>query len=167
MTPFLVHSSRLALAEGASLHAPFQTFPALKRRSAGWETNTRDGFSALPVAGSRQSVEPRFCGSQIGRDEPFGNRAEHLRKNQRAIAAGAVGEEGELVRVRRANAGEPLGRDRQRFVPSISTNSPDPLGPTRFNGSRSRAGDSRFMIPADPLARSTPRFTGLSQLPSV
>ena len=38
--------------------------------------------------------------------------------------------------------------------------SPEPRGPILFNGARSRAGDSTFMIPADPLAQRTPRLTG-------
>ena len=44
---------------------------------------------------------------------------------------------------------------------------PDPLGPTRRRGARSRAGDVTCMMPDAPLAQRTPRFTGWSRLPSI
>ncbi len=42
----------------------------------------------------------------------------------------------------------------------ISSNWPDPRGPTRLSGARSREGALTCMIPAEPLAQSTPRLTG-------
>ena len=50
---------------------------------------------------------------------------------------------------------------------SISTKSPVPrsLPGLRFSGFLSFAGEYCFMIPADPLAHSTPLFTGWLRLP--
>ena len=42
----------------------------------------------------------------------------------------------------------------------ISSNAPAPRGPTRFSGARRRDGALTCMMPADPLAQSTPLFTG-------
>ena len=39
--------------------------------------------------------------------------------------------------------------------------------PTRFSGARRREGALTCMIPALPLAQSTPLFTGWSRLPSI
>ena len=50
---------------------------------------------------------------------------------------------------------------------SISSNSPRPRSAPalRRNGLESFAGESCFMIPAEPLAHGTPRLTGCSGLP--
>lgn len=48
---------------------------------------------------------------------------------------------------------------------SVSANSPNPLGPTRLSGFFKRAGEYWFMMPAEPLAQSTPLFTGWLELP--
>jgi len=50
---------------------------------------------------------------------------------------------------------------------SISLNSPDPRGPTRFKGLVSLAGEFWVMIPAEPLAQSTPLLMGCSGLPWI
>jgi hypothetical protein len=49
----------------------------------------------------------------------------------------------------------------------ISSNSPDPRGPTRFIGALSRAGEQCCMIPDAPLPQITPLLTGWSRLPSM
>ena len=54
-----------------------------------------------------------------------------------------------------------------RVAEQIASKLPEPRGPMRFKGVASRAGDTADMIPADPLAHSTPRFTGWSRLPSM
>jgi hypothetical protein len=43
---------------------------------------------------------------------------------------------------------------------SISLKSPRPRSPVRNKGFDNRSGEWWFMIPADPLAHTTPRFTG-------
>ncbi len=48
-----------------------------------------------------------------------------------------------------------------------SRNSFRPRSPVRISGRRSRAGEVACMMPAEPLAQSTPRFTGCSGLPSM
>ena len=50
---------------------------------------------------------------------------------------------------------------------SISLNSPAPRSPTRSSGFCSRAGEYCVMMPAEPLAHSTPLFTGWFRLPSI
>jgi hypothetical protein len=86
-------------------------------------------------------------------------------KDLRLVAAG---EEGELFGVAVSRIGfSQLGGGLQRLVPLISSNSPEPRGPTRFSGARRREGALCCMIPAEPLAQSTPRFTGWSRLPSI
>ena len=42
----------------------------------------------------------------------------------------------------------------------ISSNSPEPRGPMRFSGARSRDGEECCMMPAAPLPQITPRLTG-------
>src|SRR5215207_8891436 len=42
----------------------------------------------------------------------------------------------------------------------ISTKSPEPLGPTRFKGARSRDGEVCVIMPDAPLPQITPRLTG-------
>ncbi len=42
----------------------------------------------------------------------------------------------------------------------ISSNSPEPRGPTRFIGARSRDGELCVMMPAAPLPQITPLLTG-------
>jgi len=42
----------------------------------------------------------------------------------------------------------------------ISANSPEPRGPMRLSGARSRAGEVCCMMPAEPLPHSTPLLTG-------
>jgi hypothetical protein len=49
----------------------------------------------------------------------------------------------------------------------IALNSPEPRSPTRSSGCDRRAGAYWVMIPAEPLAHSTPRFTGWFLLPSM
>jgi hypothetical protein len=50
---------------------------------------------------------------------------------------------------------------------SISRKSPSPRAPTLSSGFDSRAGEVTLMIPAEPLAHSTPRLTGWSGVPSM
>jgi hypothetical protein len=82
----------------------------------------------------------------------------------------AAGEQRELLRVGRADAGPrrsvSISNARSQ---EIGSNSPAPrsLPALRSSGCVRRAGDTCFMMPALPLAQITPWFSGWSGLPSM
>ena len=66
-SPFL-----LRILNGSSCPAADLRAVGFERRLGWWEANIRNRFLPLPVASSRQFVEERFCGFQVGRGEAFG-----------------------------------------------------------------------------------------------